>query len=66
MSRVKVTFYMEASDPSHSTGLTNEDFEMVIAELSPLSDGDECVFELVEDDREPDLHERQAKPLRSK
>lgn len=48
MKRVKVTFYMEASDESHPSGLTNEDHDMLADAVLSVG-ADDLSTELVED-----------------
>lgn len=47
--RVKVTFFIEPSDPDHDTGMTNDHFEELTRALNDLG-GDDYDFEVVEGD----------------
>jgi hypothetical protein len=48
MKRVKITLYLEATDPDHSTGLTEKDYEDVTRRLMSVGADD---YEIeVEDD----------------
>lgn len=48
MSHVIVTFHLEADDPSHETGVTNDTFERVSERIADIG-GTDIDFELVED-----------------
>lgn len=44
--RVKVTFYVEASDPDHDLGVSEEDYDRICTLVSRVSDGDAPDFEV--------------------
>lgn len=46
--RVKVTFTIEADDPDHSTGVTNERYDEIIDAVMQLG-GEDLDFEKVDD-----------------
>lgn len=48
MSHVIVTFHLEADDPDHSSGVTDETFEMVSHKIAEAG-GYDIEFELVSD-----------------
>jgi hypothetical protein len=45
--RVKVTFFLDVTDPGDSTGLTSEDFDRVHDEISAVFGGDEIEIKKV-------------------
>jgi len=48
MTYVKVTFRIEADDPDHSTGLTEESFEQITDAVGELG-GENVEFEKVDE-----------------
>lgn len=49
MPRVKVTFFIEADDPDHSTGVTNDTFEQVNDAILNVG-GEDIEFEKEDED----------------
>ena len=48
MTQVKITFLLEASDPDHSTGLTDEDYTHLMDQIIQMG-GDDIEIEKVDD-----------------